>query len=90
MIRERVILLGVEHFEQRSRRIATEIDAYLVDLVEHEERVHRRRSAHGLDYAPRHCADVGPAMPTNLCLVAQSTKRDPHELASERLGNRTA
>ena len=33
------ILFGIEHFEQRARRIATEILAQLVDLVEQEERV---------------------------------------------------
>ena len=45
VIAEREVLLGVEHFEQRRRRIAAIVGADLVDLVEHEHRV--RRSAPG-------------------------------------------
>ena len=36
---ERVVLLGVEHLEQRRRRIAAEVGRHLVDLVEQEHRV---------------------------------------------------
>ena len=39
VIVEGVILLGIEHLEQRRRRIAAEIGAHLVDLVEQEQRV---------------------------------------------------
>ncbi len=39
MIVELVVLLGVEHLKQRRSRIATEIHAHLVDLVEQEQRV---------------------------------------------------
>ena len=34
VVRERVVLLGIENLEQRRRRIAAEIGADLVDLVE--------------------------------------------------------
>ena len=43
VIGERVVLLGVEHLEQRRRGIAAEVVADLVDLVEHEDRVDRAR-----------------------------------------------
>ena len=36
---EGVVLLGVEHLEQRRRRIAAEVGRHLVDLVEQEHRV---------------------------------------------------
>jgi hypothetical protein len=36
---ERRVLLGIEHLEQRRRRIAAEVGRHLVDLVEQEHRV---------------------------------------------------
>ena len=46
---EAVILLGIEHFEQRRGWIAAEVGAHLVNLVEQEQRVRRLRLAHRLD-----------------------------------------
>jgi len=43
MILELAVLLRVEDFEKRGRRIAAEILAELVDLVEQEQRVGRTR-----------------------------------------------
>ena len=43
VVGERVVLLGVEHLEQRRRGIAAEVVPELVDLVEHEHRVVRTR-----------------------------------------------
>ena len=43
VVAEGVVLLRVEHFEQRRRRIAAEVRAHLVDLVEQEQRVAARR-----------------------------------------------
>ena len=40
---EAVVLLGVEHLEQRRRRVAAEVGRHLVDLVEQEDRVVRPR-----------------------------------------------
>ena len=39
MVVEGVVLLGVEHLQQRRRRITAEIGTHLVDLVQKEERV---------------------------------------------------
>ena len=49
VVAEGVVLLRVEHLEQRRGRIAAEVGAHLVDLVEHEHRVaaSRRRAAPG-------------------------------------------
>ena len=41
VVAEGVVLLGVEHLEQRRRRIAAEVHAELVDLVEQEQRIAR-------------------------------------------------
>ena len=41
VIAEVVVLLGIEHLEQRRLRIAAEIGADLVDLVDHHHRIAR-------------------------------------------------
>ena len=41
VILEGVVLLGIEHLEERRRGIAAHVDADLVDLVEHEHGVLR-------------------------------------------------
>ena len=90
VIAERRVLLGVEHLEQRRRRIAAEVGADLVDLVEHEHRVARARAAQALDDAARQRADVGAPVAADLRLVAHAAERDAHELAPERARDRAA
>ena len=41
VIAERVVLLRIEHFHQRRRRIAAEIAAELVHFVQHHDRILR-------------------------------------------------
>jgi hypothetical protein len=50
VIGERVVLLGIEHLEQRRRGIPAEVVADLVDLVEHEHRIHGGSLLHALDH----------------------------------------
>ena len=88
VIAERVVLLRIEHFEQRRRGVAAEIGAELVDLVEDEDRVLRLGAAQPLDDLAGQRADVGAAMTADLRLVAHAAERDAHELAAERLGDR--
>src|SRR3546814_11909274 len=88
MVLELRILFGVEHFEQRRRRIAAEILAELVDLVEQEQRVHRAglfKVGHDL---ARQRADLGAAVTANLGLVAPAAQRLAHEFHTGSLGNR--
>src|SRR5207237_2712708 len=87
---ERPVLLGVEHFEQRRRRIAPEVHPELVDLVEHEDRVLRPRASQPLDDLARQRADVGAPVATDLRLVADAAERDPVELPAERPRDRAA
>ena len=84
VIAEGVVLLRVEHLEQRRRRVAAEVGAELVDLVEHEDRVLRLGAAQALDDLAGQRADVGAAMAADLGLVAHAAERDAHELAPER------
>ena len=88
VIAERVVLLRIEHLEQRRRRVAAEVGAELVDLVEDEDRVLRLGAAQALDDLAGQRADVGAAMAADLGLVAHAAERDAHELAAERLRDR--
>ncbi len=90
MIGEGGVLLGIEHLEQRRRRIAAEIGGQLVDLVEHEDRVARAGALEPLHDAAGQGAHVGAAVPADLRLVAHTAERDAHELASERARDRAA
>ena len=90
VIAERVVLRRIEHFEQRRRRIALEAGADLVDLVEHEHRVHRAGLLQRLHDAAGNRADVGAAVAADLGLVAHAAERDAHELAVHRARDRLA
>src|SRR5205823_2431155 len=79
-----------EHLEERRGGIALESDADLVDLVEHENRIHRVRLLQRLDDASGNRADVGPAMAADLRLVAHAAERDADELAVHRARDRLA
>src|ERR1051325_4827405 len=89
MIAERVVLLWIEYFQQRRGRIATEVVSELVDLVEDEDRILGLRATKALDDLAGQRADVGAAVAANLRLVAHATERHTHELAAERLRNRS-
>ena len=90
VVAERVILLGIEHFQQRGRRIAAKICAELVDLVEHKHRVVHTRAPDCLNDCAGQRADVGTPVPTNLGLVAHAAQRKANELAAHRARNRAA
>ena len=84
---ERAVLLGIEHFEQRRRRIAAPVAAQLVHFVQQDHRVDALGTPHGLQDAPGKGADVRAAVSADLRLVANAAQRHAHELASERAGN---
>ena len=88
VIAERVVLLGVEHLEERRRRIAAEIRPELVDLVEDEHRVLRLRPAQPLHDLARQRADVRAPVSADLGLVAHPAERHADELPVERLRDR--
>ena len=88
VVGEGVVLLRVEHLEQRRRGVAAEVHRHLVDLVEQEHRVARARLLHHLDDLAREGADVGAAVAADLGLVAHAAEREPHELAVRGAGDR--
>jgi hypothetical protein len=84
------ILLGVQHLEQRARRIPAPVRTQLVDLVQQEHGVAAARAAQALDDAPRHGADVRAAVAADLGLVAHTAQGHAHEAAAERAGDGAA
>ena len=90
MIGEGVVLFGVQHFQQRRRRVAAIVGGHFVDLVQQEDRVTHADGLHGLDDAPRQRADIRPAVAANLGLIVHAAQRDAGELAAQRAGNRMA
>ena len=90
VVAERVVLCRVEHLEQRRRRVAAPVGADLVDLVEHDHRVHRPRVAQGTDEPAGQGADVRAPVAADLGFVADAAERHTHELAVERTRDRFA
>ena len=89
VIVERLVLLRIEHLEERRRRIAAVVAPELVDLVEQDDGIHDFRAAHRLDDATRHRADVRATVAPDLGLVAHAAERHAHELPSHRARDRT-
>ncbi len=79
-----MVLLGVEHFEQRRTRIAAEVVAELVDLVEQHHRVVRTGGFEALQDAAGQRPDVGAAVALDLGLVAHAAEREAIEPAPHR------
>src|SRR5487761_1787758 len=88
MIAKRAILLGIEHFHQRRRRIAAEIAAELVDFVEHEYRIERLRAANPLNDLARQRADISAAMAADLSFVVHAAEGNADEFAAEGVSDR--
>ena len=87
VVAERVVLLRVEHFEQRRAGVAAEVRSELVYLVEDEHRVLRFGPAQALHDLAGQRADVGAPMAADLGLVAHAAQRHADELAIQRAGD---
>ena len=89
VVAERVVLRGVEHFQQRGRGVAAPAArADLVDLVEQYDRVHAAGLDDGAHDATRLTTHVCSAVAADLGLVAHATEGHAHEVAAHRLGDR--
>ena len=88
VVREHVVLLWIEHFQQGRRRVAAEIHRHFVHFVQHKDRVLGPGFLHHLDDLTRQCANVGAAMATDFSFVADSAQRHADELAACRPGDR--
>ncbi len=83
VIAERRVLLRIEHFHQRRRRIAAEIASELVHFVQHEDWIVGFGPANSLDDLSRQSADVRPAMAADFRLIVHASHRDAHEFAAQ-------
>src|SRR5690606_9021288 len=84
---EGLVLLRIEHLEQRRGWVAPEVGAHLVDLVEQEHRILRAGLLEALDELARERADVRAAMTANFGLVTHAAEREAHELAPRGAGD---
>ena len=90
VIAERCVLLWIKRFEQSGAGIAAEIAPDFVDFVEHEDWIFGLRTPNALNDLPRQRADVGAPMSANFRFIVHAAKRQAHELAAQRAGNRFA
>ena len=81
MIPEGAVLGAVQHLQQRGGRVAPHIAGQLVDLVQHQQRVHRAGAGQGLDDAAGHRADVRFAVAADVGLVADAAQGQAGALA---------
>ena len=88
MIPESVVLLAVQHLQQRRGRVAPVISAELVDLIQHQQRVHGAAATDALYDTSRHGADIGLAVAADIRFIPHAAKRDSVQLAVQCLGNR--
>ena len=88
MVGEAVILLRVEHFQQRGRGVTPPVRADLVDLVQDDDRVAGLGVAQGADDPAGDGADVGAPVPADFRLIAHAAQTDAHHFATNRLGHR--
>ena len=88
MVRERVVLFRVEHFEQGCGGIAAKIHPDLVDFVQHEDRVVSAGLFHPLNDAAGERADVGASMTADFGFIADAAETDADKFAPERAGDR--
>ena len=90
VVAEGVVLGRVEHLEQRRGRVAPVVGAELVDLVEHDHRVHGAGLAQGAHQPAGLGTHVGAAVASDLGLVADAAQGHPDERPPEGAGHRLA
>ena len=79
-----MVLLRIEHLEQRRAGVALDAAAELVDLVEHHHALPAAGAADALQNVARQCADIGAAVAADLGLVMGAAEADPDEFAPGR------
>ncbi len=87
VVEEVDVLLGIEGFQQRRGGIALVALAHLVDLVEHDHRVHHFDVFQCLHQLARLRADVGAAMALDLGLVTHAADAEAVERSTQGLGD---
>ena len=82
VVAELRVLLRIEHFEQRARRIAVETSgAEFVDLVEHEHAITRFGTANRLNDVAGQGANIGAPVAADFRLIVRAAQGDALELS---------
>src|SRR5690606_5224419 len=69
-----VVLLWVENFQKRRRRISPEIRSELINLVKDNDWIAAAHRLHGLDNPPGHGADISAPVPPDFRLIPHSAQ----------------
>mmetsp|Transcript_101212 Transcript_101212/g.325188 ORF Transcript_101212/g.325188 Transcript_101212/m.325188 type:complete len:529 (-) Transcript_101212:1364-2950(-) len=83
-IAEGRILSRIEDLQQGRGRIAAEVSAQLVDLVDQDHRVANLCDLQRLNYLPRHRSHIRAPVPADFCNVVQTTYREAEKLPIQR------
>ena len=84
MIQERLVLFGVQHLQQSTRRIPIIPLPNLIHLINQHKRVLRSHPLQSLNNLTRQRTHIRPPMSLNLSNVRQPTHGKPKELTIER------
>src|SRR5262245_12456159 len=82
-----MVLRWIENLQKCRRRIATEVPAHLVDLVQHQYGVIHVGAPHGLNDPPRKGSDIGPAMASQFRFIMHAAQAEPFERATHGSGD---
>ena len=88
MVAERAVLLSVQHLKKCRGGIAAGVVCQFIDLVQHQQRIHRTCADEGVDDTTGHGADVGLTVTTDVRLITDAAERETGQLAVHSLGNR--
>ena len=88
MVAERAVLLGIQHLKKRGGGIAAGVVCQLVDLVQHQQRIHRPCADECINDTTGHGTDVGLTVTADIRLVTDTAKRETGQLTIHSLGNR--
>src|SRR6185369_4898866 len=89
VVGEGIVLLRIENLQQGAGRVATEVQADLVHLVEHEYRIVGAAAVDLLNDPARKGTDIGTAMAADLRFVPHPSEGDADELAPQCPGDGT-
>ncbi len=87
VVAELPVLCRIEDLHQRGGRVAAEVAAQLVDLLQHDDGIGDLGAPHGLQNTSGHGADVGPAMPAQFRFVVQTAQAQTLEIAPHGASN---
>ena len=90
VVPEGVVLLGIEHLQQRRAGISVDAGAELVDLVQHHDAIARAGLADRLDDVAGQRADIGAPVAADLRFVMHAAQADTHEFPAHGAGDRLA